>query len=393
MNKQKRAILLVFAASLAVANTSVSGMKPSSTQQKTPQRYQYPSDCLNDMLSEARRQRQAIRIVGVHDALSARIVQQQHGLKVLREQQETDDSSSTPSSVVPVAPMGLFVSGFGVSAARLGKPDMSIVTRYEQEDTARNIIQAVSSSSSSSNFNPPPVIVDGDTGFGGTSNVRETIRRMAATKAAAITIEDQVFPKKCTYMAGSGINIVSRQDATDRIKTALAAKQEAEEADGNRISVIARTDCRMGLGLDEAIERCLAFQELGADIVYAENLQDKDEYTTLRKAMIGGGDAGDLSSFSTSDVAPMILAQFQTGKEGQRLYPVDEVSSMGYEITLYGVTGLQATVSALESVAAELFNDDSGGIVSSTPLSSLNEIKDVVGFSDLDAFEQKYGCT
>jgi len=391
MNNQKRAILLVFAAFLAVANTYVSGMKPSSTQQKTPQRYQYPSDCLNDMLSEARRQRQAIRIVGVHDALSARIVQQQHGLKVLREQQETDDSSSTSPSVVPVAPMGLLVSGFGVSAARLGKPDMSIMTRYEQEDTARNIIQAVSSSSS--DFNPPPVIVDGDTGFGGTSNVRETIRRMAATKAAAITIEDQVFPKKCTYMAGSGINIVSKQDATDRIKTALAAKQEAEEADGNRISVIARTDCRMSLGLDEAIERCLAFQELGADIVYAENLQDKDEYITLRKAMIGGGDAGDLSSFSTSDVAPMILAQFQTGKEGQRLYPVDEVSSMGYEMTLYGVTGLQATVSALESVAAELFNDNSGGIVSSTPLSSLNEIKDVVGFSDLDAFEQKYGCT
>jgi 2-methylisocitrate lyase-like PEP mutase family enzyme len=391
MNNQKNMILLVFVAVLAVANTSVSGMKPSSTQRKPSQRYQYPSDCLNDMLSEARRQRQAVRIVGVHDALSARIVQQQHGLKVLREQQETDSSSSsTSTSAVPVVPMGLFVSGFGVSAARLGKPDMSIVTRYEQEDTARNIIQAVSSSS---DFDPPPVIVDGDTGFGGTSNVRETIRRMAATKAAAITIEDQVFPKKCTYMAGSGINIVSRKDATDRIKTALAAKQEAEEADGNRISVIARTDCRMALGLDEAIERCLAFQELGADIVYAENLQGKDEYLTLRKAMIGGGDAGYLSSFSTSDVAPMILAQFQTGKEGHRLYSVDEASSMGYEMILYGVTGLQATVSALESVAAELFNDDSGGIVSSTPLSSLNEIKDVVGFSDLDAFEQKYGCT
>lgn len=379
MNDKKRAKLLVFAAIFVIASVSVSGMKLS-------QRYQYPSDCLNDMLSEARRKQHSVRVVGVHDALSAQIFQQQHGLKILQQQQNSNISAS---SLPSVAPLGLFVSGFGVSAARLGKPDMSILTRYEQEDTARNIIQSVSSSV----FGPPPVIVDGDTGFGGTANVRETIRRMAAIKAAAITIEDQVFPKKCTYMAGSGINIVSREDATDRVKTALAAKQEAEEADGNRISVIARTDCRMALGLDEAIERCLAFQNLGADIVYAENLQSKDEYVALRKAMIGGGDAKDLASFVTSDVAPMILAQFQTGKEDQRLYSVDEVSSMGYEMTLYGVTGLQATVSALESVAAEVLNDDCGGIVTSTPLATLEQIKDVVGFSDLDSFERQYGCT
>ena len=388
MISQRRTNLLVFAAILVIVNAFVLGIKPpTATQQKPPQRYQYPSDSFKDMLTEARRQQQAIRVVGVHDTLSARIVQQQHGLRIRQQQQQEADESSLPTS--PVAPMGLFVSGFGVSAARLGKPDMSIVTRYEQEDTARNIIQSVSSSP---DFNPPPVIVDGDTGFGGTANVRETIRRMAAIKAAAITIEDQVFPKRCTYIAGSGINIVSREDATNRIKTALAAKQEADEADGNRILVIARTDCRMALGLDEAIERCLTFQELGADIVYAENLQSKDEYLALRKAMIGGGDAGNLSAIATSDVAPMILAQFQTGEKEQRLYSLDEVSSMGYELTLYGVTGLQATVSALQSVASELFNDDSGGIVTSTPLSSLNEIKDVVGFSDLDSFEQKYGC-
>uniref|UniRef100_A0A7S0T8F5 Methylisocitrate lyase n=1 Tax=Pseudo-nitzschia delicatissima TaxID=44447 RepID=A0A7S0T8F5_9STRA len=379
MNNQKR-ISLRFAAICFIANVSVFGMKLS-------RRHQYPSDCLKDMLSEARSQQKSIQMIGVHDALSAQIFQQQHGLKILQQQQ---NSKSLSSSLPSLSPMALFVSGFGVSAARLGKPDMSILTRYEQEDTARNIIQSVSSSST---FDPPPVIVDGDTGFGGTANVRETIRRMAAIKAAAITIEDQVFPKKCTYIAGSGINIVSRKDATDRVKTALAAKQEAEEADGNRISIIARTDCRMALGLDEAIERCLAFQKLGADIVYAENLQSKDEYLALRKAMSGGGDVRDLSSMATSDVAPMMLAQFQIGNDDQRLYSVDEVSSMGYEMILYGVAGLQATVSALQSVAAEVFNDDCGGIVTSTPLSSLDQIKDVVGFSDLDSFERKYGCT
>ena len=407
MSYQKRVILsiarvLVLVVAFAqLGFTAVLGIKPPSTPKQwlqPPLRYQQPSDCLRDLLSKARRRKRAVRIVGVHDALSARIVQQQHELRFRQKQNEIDRSPSSfsttddPNDGDSSSSMGLFVSGFGVSAARLGRPDMSILTRYEIEDTARNIIQAVSSSHSTS---PVPVIVDGDTGFGGTANVRETIRRMAAIKAAAITIEDQVFPKKCTYLAGSGINIVSQKDSFDRVRTALAARQEAEEVDGNRISVIARTDCRMALGLNEAIERCLKFQEMGANIVYAENLQSKEEYLALRKAMIGGGDVGDASS-GGSDVAPMILAQFQTGKADQRLYPVDEVSAMGYEMTLYGVTGLQATVSALEAVASELFDDDdksSGGIVTSTPLSSLNEIKDVVGFSDLDSFEKKYGCT
>ena len=387
-------LLIAVVAIAVIATSTVSGAKLSSTQQQQqpPQRYQHPSDRLLDLLSNARQQKHAVQLVGVHDALSARIIQQQHELKLLQRQKEKGDYSTS------AAAMGLFVSGFGVSAARLGRPDMSILTRYEIEDTARNIIQSVSTSTSSSAPPPPPVIVDGDTGFGGTANVRETIRRMAAIKAAAITIEDQVFPKKCTYMAGSGVNIVSRTDAIDRIQTALAAQKEAEERDGNRILIVGRTDCRMAFGLDEAIERCLAFQELGADIVYAENLQSKEEYLALRKAMIGGNDVDATSSSSNSNsIAPMILAQFQTGKKDQRLYSVDEVSSMGYEMTLYGVAGLQATVAALESVASELFNDDGdsggGGIVTSTPLSSLNEIKDVVGFSDLDSFEKKYGCT
>mmetsp|Transcript_78 Transcript_78/g.200 ORF Transcript_78/g.200 Transcript_78/m.200 type:complete len:392 (-) Transcript_78:83-1258(-) len=389
-------IRIVSAVAIAILSSTASGAKLSSTQQQTPlQRYQHPSDRLQDLLSNARQQRQAVRLVGVHDALSARIVQQQHELKLLQHQVENGELSSVGPA--PAA-MGLFVSGFGVSAARLGRPDMSILTRYEVEDTARNIIQAVSHTSSSSLSSshpsqPPPVIVDGDTGFGGTANVRETIRRMAAIKAAAITIEDQVFPKRCTYIAGSGINIVSRTDAIDRVRTALAAQKEAEEIDGNRISIVARTDCRMAFGLDEAIERCLAFQEMGADIVYAENLQSKEEYIALRKAMIGGNNIDDASV--ADGIVPMILAQFQTGTKDQRLYSVDEVSSMGYEMTLYGVTGLQATVSALQSVASELFHDKggSGGIITSTPLASLDEIKDVVGFSDLDSFERKYGCT
>ena len=386
-------ILLAF---IVVATTTVvSGMKFSSSKQN---RHKHPSERLLDLLSIARQQQKAMKIVGVHDALSARIVQQQHErqeMKLIeRQQQQQQQKEDTLFLPEPSTAMGLFVSGFGVSAARIGRPDVSILTRYEIEDTARNIITAVSSSPSSL-FPPPPVIVDGDTGFGGTANIRETVRRMAAIKAAAITIEDQIFPKRCTYIAGTDITCVSREESINRIRTALAAQKEAYELDGNYILIIARTDCRMSFGFDEAIERCLAFQQLGADVVYAENLQSELEYRTLRKLMIdGGSDDATASSSSSSSITPMLMAQFQTGEKDQRLYTGKEVSAMGYEMTLYGVVGLQATVSALQLVSSEIFDDESGGdgIVKSTSLSTLDQIKDVVGFSELDSFEEKYGC-
>jgi 2-methylisocitrate lyase-like PEP mutase family enzyme len=132
------------------------------------------------------------------------------------------------------------------------------------------------------------------TGFGGTPNVRQTIRRKATIGAAAISIEDQVSPKRCTYAAGSGVNVISRDESRKRI---LAAQEEAYEQDGNRILVIARTNCPMALGLEEAIERCPLFEELGADIAYAENLQRAEENQTLRSKIS----------------KPMMLAQVQTG--------------------------------------------------------------------------------
>jgi 2-methylisocitrate lyase-like PEP mutase family enzyme len=105
--------------------------------------------------------------------------------------------------------MGLFVSSFGILTAQLGQPDAGILTRCELEATAKTIIQQSAAA--------VPVMVDGDTGFGGTANVQQTICQMAAIQAATITIEDQVFPKRCTYVAGTGVNVVSREQARQRI--------------------------------------------------------------------------------------------------------------------------------------------------------------------------------
>ena len=254
-------------ASLSLSSSSASlSLSSVSSSSSSAYQHQQPADRLLESISVARQTETIVQLVGVHDALSARIAQQQYTKKRLegrRTKIQQQQHLSTTNG------FGLFVSGFGVAASMLGRPDVSILTRTELETTARNIIQAVSSSSSSvlsfarPTLPPPPVIVDGDTGFGGAANVRETIRRSAALHAAAITIEDQVFPKRCTYMAGQDISVVSRSEAVQRIRTAKQAQKEAYEQEGNRIAIIARTDCRAACSYEEVVERCLLFNEVG----------------------------------------------------------------------------------------------------------------------------------
>ena len=150
--------------------------------------------------------------------------------------------------------------------------------------------------------------------------------------------------------------------------------------------------------------------------MYAENLPTQHEYCQLRQA-IGGGDG----SRGRDAITPMLIAQFQTRGPQQTTktktstagyYTTQEIRAMGYDLALYGVTGLQATVTALESVMSELIQDDTeeeeggggdgdaittgtgtgSGIITTTPLATLEEIQEVVQFSDLESFEENYGC-
>mmetsp|Transcript_35334 Transcript_35334/g.81873 ORF Transcript_35334/g.81873 Transcript_35334/m.81873 type:complete len:224 (+) Transcript_35334:91-762(+) len=176
----------------------------------------------------------AIALEGVHDALSARVL----------------SARGAPA---------LFMSGFGVAASRYGVPDAGLVSRAEMEEAARVIIRASAAASAEAGLPPPPVICDGDTGYGGAANVRATVRGLAAAGAAAVTIEDQCYPgKRCTIVAGGGVRVVSREAAVRRVATAMVACKEAAVQDGRDVMLVARTDCRASEGLDEAIARCVA---------------------------------------------------------------------------------------------------------------------------------------
>ena len=128
-----------------------------------------------------------------------------------------------------------FMSGFAVSAARLGLPDTGLISYGEMLDQGRSICQAIDL----------PVIGDADTGYGNPMNVRRTIEGYAAAGFASAMIEDQVAPKRCGHTRGK--EVVDRETAYRRVRAAVDARDS-----GANLLVMARTDARAGHGLDEA---------------------------------------------------------------------------------------------------------------------------------------------
>ena len=296
-----------------------------------------PSNKLRSVLNNRKSGSAAILLPGIHDAISAKIFSNQGA-------------------------HGLFLSGFGVSTTK-AMPDIGLLTQTEMENTLRSIIQTVDI----------PVIVDGDTGYGGAPNIRRTIRSFASAGACAVTIEDQKFPKKCTYAAGQGVNIIPRDESLSRIKMALKAKDEARDIDHKDIIIIARTDCRAALGFDEALYRCKMYEDLGAEIVYAENLQTRQEYEILSKEL--------------EPTTKTILAQLQTGQEDQNLWNINEIGEMGYDLALFGVTPLQAYIQNLQECASAMMGK--GGLVSDgVRLCSFDNLKEIAGFADYENFSR-----
>lgn len=143
-----------------------------------------------------------------------------------------------------------FLTGGGFSMARLGRPDMGLVTAGEVADAIAVIRDRVAI----------PLIVDGDTGFGNALNTARTVRQFERAGASAIQLEDQTFPKRCGHMAGKGV--VPLAEALGRLRAALDVRDHA--------LIIARTDAVSVEGFDAALDRAEAFLEAGADLIFVE---------------------------------------------------------------------------------------------------------------------------
>jgi 2-methylisocitrate lyase-like PEP mutase family enzyme len=243
-----------------------------------------------------------------------------------------------------------FMSGFGVAAARLGMPDTGLISYGEMVDQGRNICQAVQI----------PVLGDGDTGFGNPRNIHRTVQGYQRAGFACVMIEDQVMPKRCGHTAGK--QVVARDEAVMRIRAALDARDE-----GHDILIMARTDARATHGLDEAIARCNAFVEMGADITFLEAPQSE----------------GEMRAYCEQVPGPKMANLVEHGKTP--LLPLPQIEQMGYKIAVYALTLLNSAIGAMQRALICLRQ---GRPVSD--LMDFNALQHMVGFDIYDAELNRY---
>lgn len=243
-----------------------------------------------------------------------------------------------------------FMSGFGVSAARLGLPDTGLISYAEMLDQGRNLCAATTI----------PIIGDGDTGYGNALNVKRTVRGYAQAGFAGVMIEDQLAPKRCGHTAGKAV--VPRAEALARVRAAVDARDE-----GADLLIVARTDARHPHGFAEALYRVQAFAELGADVVFLEAPVDRQE----------------MREFCAATRTPA-LANMLEGGHTPRLAP-SELEELGYKIVAYPLTLLNASITAMQRALAELKRGDNP-----TGLQSFAELRAVVGFDAYDAEAERY---
>lgn len=244
-----------------------------------------------------------------------------------------------------------FMSGFAVSAARLGLPDAGLISSAEMLDQGRSITAAVEI----------PVIGDADTGYGNAINVKRTIHDYARAGFACAMIEDQVMPKRCGHTRGK--QVVERGEALARIRAACDARDE-----GAGIPILARTDAIATHGLEEALWRARAFADLGADIIFVEAPRDEREMAavcaaTERPCMANLVEGGD-----TPVLAPARL------------------EALGYRIAAYPLTLLSAAARAMERALAGLQD----GAAREELLMPFADLRERVGFPWYDAESERY---
>lgn len=256
------------------------------------------------------------------------------------------------ASLIEAAGFSLtFMSGFAVSAARLGLPDTGLISFGEMLDQGRTICGRVTI----------PVIGDADTGYGNALNVKRTIAGYAAAGFACAMIEDQLMPKRCGHTRGK--QVVERGEALTRIRAAVDAREE-----GADILIMARTDARATHGLEEALYRCQAFADLGADIIFLEAPESVTE----------------MQRFCTEIPGPKMANMLQHGKTP--LLSPAQLEEMGFKIAAYPLTLLSSAVSAMQQALADL---KAGRYPEHIDFATLREI---TGFNEYFRQEERYAA-
>lgn len=265
---------------------------------------------------------------GAHDALTAKVIEKV-GFQVV------------------------YMTGYGQAASYLGKPDVGLLTMTEMQDLARKYAAAVDI----------PVIADGDTGFGNAVNVIRTVREYERAGVAAIQLEDQVAPKKCGHMIGR--QVIPVNEMIGKIEAAKSARLDED------FVIIARTDARTALGFEEALKRAKAYAGAGADVIFFESPEDREEMVRLNQAI------------KVPTMANMV--------EGGRtpLFTAQDLGEMGYALVIFPTASVYAAAKSMLDLMQELKNKGTTEpcMEKMIPFEEFNKL---MGLPEIRELEKKY---
>lgn len=247
----------------------------------------------------------------------------------------------------------LYMTGYGTVASYLGMPDAGIAGYAEMVDRVERFAAITST----------PMICDADTGFGGLLNVMNTVRGYERAGACMIQIEDQEFPKKCGHMLGR--KVVPVESMVDRIRVAVETRED------RNFLVIARTDARTTLGIDEALRRAERYARAGADVLFVESPESLEEMRKICETF----DVPCLANMVEGGRTPVLSRQ--------------DLQSIGYRLAIFPATAFLAAGAAYDQVYRCFAETGSSSSVE-TPLHDFQAFSTMLGFDWVSEFDRTY---
>jgi len=272
----------------------------------------------------------AIVVPGAFNALTARVIEQA-GFKCV------------------------YATGAGIANSLLGQPDVGLVSMAEVLQQVNHIVNATSL----------PVIADIDTGYGNAINVYRTVREFEKAGVAAVQLEDQVAPKRCGHFSGKAV--VPREEMIGKLHAAADAR-----VDGDLV-IIARTDARAVLGLEESLERAHAYIEAGADMTFVEAPRTVEELRAIG---------------ALAEKAPQVVNIMEGGLTPQ--LELAELDAMGFKVVLYANTALRAGLKAMQRVLAHLVEHGSTSAITAELVTKAQR-DTITGLPLIEEMEKRYG--
>lgn len=246
----------------------------------------------------------------------------------------------------------LYVTGYGTVASYLGLPDAGLATYTDMIDRIGTFAAMTKT----------PIIADADTGYGGLLNVAHTVKGYEKAGVSAIQLEDQEFPKKCGHTPNR--RVIAKEDMVRKIRVACDTRTS------ENFLIIARTDARSSLGLDEALRRAEAYSRAGADILFVESPESEEEMIKICQSL----DKPILANMVSGGRTPVL--------------PADRLKAMGFSVVIQPTAGFLATAAALTKSYGEL--KETGTISEKTDLYPFSEFNQLIGFPDVWAFDKRY---